>query len=82
MPPLTCCSCRWHRERIARPALRLALRLGTPLLAFALLLTIDAVRFHGEYRTYAMEKVVKFARAISPSHWTGIGSGRDWGQPR
>ena len=50
-------------------------------LLLAVLLTVDAIKFHGEYRTRATDKISSIARKVSPARW-GMGSGRDWGRPR
>jgi hypothetical protein len=59
--------------------------MSTQIKAFSLLLvvllTVDAIKFHGEYRTYATDKIAAVARKVSPAHW-GMGSGRDWSRPR
>ena len=48
----------------------------------ALLLIVDTVAFHGEYRGIVGEKLGNFFSAVSPTHWTGMGGGRDWSKPR
>jgi hypothetical protein len=59
--------------------------LGLQVKAFSLLLVllliVDAAAFHGQYRTLVGEKLVSFGSAISPTHWTGMGGGRDWANP-
>jgi hypothetical protein len=50
-------------------------------LLLAVLLTVDAIWFRGEYRTYATDKIASIARKVTPSQW-GMGSGRDWSRPR
>jgi hypothetical protein len=59
--------------------------LGLQVKAFSLLLVIllivDAAAFQGQYRTLVGGKLVSFASAISPTHWTGMGNGRDWSKP-
>jgi hypothetical protein len=59
--------------------------LGLQIKAFSLLLAVlllvDAAAFHGEYRGLALTKLGDFFAAISPSHWHGLGSGRDWSAP-
>jgi hypothetical protein len=57
--------------------------------AFSLLLValliVDALAFQGRYRDEVGGRILSFASAISPTHWTGMGGGRDWstpGQPR
>ena len=59
--------------------------LGLQVKAFsllvALLLIVDAAAFHGEYRGMVGEKLGNFLSAISPTHWTGMGGGRDWSSP-
>lgn len=51
-------------------------------LLLAVLLAVDAIWFHGEYRTYGTDKIAAIARKVSPAGWTGLGSGRDWSRPR
>jgi len=59
--------------------------LGLQIKAFSLLLVIllivDATAFQGQYRTIVGGKLASFASAISPTHWTGMGGGRDWARP-
>jgi len=55
--------------------------LGLQIKAFsvllALLLLVDAFAFQGEYRG----RLGGFLASISPTHWTGMGGGRDWSSP-
>ena len=60
----------------------LAIQLKAFALLTALLLLIDAVAFHGAYREEYGGRLVHFLAAISPSHWHGFGSGRDWRDQR
>ena len=59
--------------------------LGLQIKAFSLLLVVllivDAVAFQGQYRTLVGGKLASFASAVSPTHWTGMGGGRDWATP-
>jgi hypothetical protein len=59
--------------------------LGFQIKAFAfllvLLLIVDAAAFQGQYRILVGGKLATFASAISPTHWTGMGGGRDWSSP-
>lgn len=59
--------------------------LGLQIKAFSLLLVVllivDALAFQGQYRTVVGDKLASFASAISPTHWTGMGGGRDWSTP-
>ena len=59
----------------------LALQVKAFSLLTAVLLLVDAVAFHGEYRGVVGEKLGAFFSAVSPTHWTGMGSGRDWSKP-
>jgi hypothetical protein len=51
-------------------------------LLLAVLLTVDAIKFHGEYRTMVTDKIGSIAHKITPRHWSGLGGGRDWSAPR
>jgi hypothetical protein len=51
-------------------------------LLFMVLLAVDALKFHGEYRMIATDKISAIVHKMSPSHWNGLGSGRDWSAPR
>jgi hypothetical protein len=59
--------------------------LGLQIKAFSMLLVVllivDAVGFQGQYRTLVGGKLASFASAISPTHWNGMGGGRDWSTP-
>ena len=59
--------------------------LGIQIKAFslltAILLIVDAAAFHGEYRGIVGGKLAAFASAVSPTHWTGMGGGRNWANP-
>jgi hypothetical protein len=59
--------------------------LGMQIKGFSLLLVVllivDAAAFHGEYRTLAGDRISSFLSAISPTHWNGMGGGRDWATP-
>lgn len=59
--------------------------LGMQVKAFSLLLAVllivDATAFHGQYRDIALTKLSHVFAAISPSHWHGLGQGRDWSAP-
>lgn len=59
----------------------LALQVKAFSLLLVLLLIVDAAAFHGQYRTLVGEKLLAFASAVSPTHWTGMGGGRDWSTP-
>ena len=60
----------------------LALQVKAFSLLLVILLIVDAAAFQGQYRTLVGGKLVAFASAVSPTHWTGMGSGRDWSQPK
>ena len=50
-------------------------------LLLAVLLTVDAIKFHGEYRMLATEKIASIAHKFTPGHGIGLGGGRDWSAP-
>lgn len=50
-------------------------------LLLVILLIVDAAAFQGQYRTLVGGKLASFASAVSPTHWTGMGGGRDWQNP-
>jgi hypothetical protein len=60
--------------------------LGIQIRAFALLtavlLIVDALAFNGVYRDQYGGKLLSVLAAISPTNWTGFGSGHDWGDQR
>jgi len=60
----------------------LALQVKAFSLLLVILLIVDAAAFQGQYRTLVGGKLAAFASAVSPTHWTGMGSGRDWSQPK
>ena len=60
----------------------LALQIKAFSLLIAVLLIVDAIAFHGEYRGVVGEKLGGFLSAVSPTHWTGMGGGRDWSKPK
>jgi hypothetical protein len=60
----------------------LAIQIKAFALLAVVLLIVDAAAFHGEYRGMVGEKMAKFARAVSPAHWHGLGQGRNWSSPR
>jgi hypothetical protein len=53
--------------------------------AFALLgcvlLLVDALAFHGEYREIVGHKIALVWHKVTPSNWNGMGGGRNWGSP-
>jgi hypothetical protein len=59
----------------------LALQVKAFSLLLVILLIVDAVAFQGQYRTLVGEKLASFASVVSPTHWTGMGGGRDWSTP-
>jgi hypothetical protein len=59
----------------------LSLQVKAFSLLLLVLLIVDAAAFHGEYRDLVGGKLASFASAISPTHWTGMGGGRDWATP-
>jgi hypothetical protein len=60
----------------------LAIQIKAFALLTALLLVVDAIAFQGAYRVEYGGRIVHFLAAISPTHWTGFGSGHDWGDQR
>ena len=48
----------------------------------AVLLLVDALAFQGAYRVEYGGKFLHFLGAVSPTNWTGFGSGHDWGDQR
>ena len=60
----------------------LALQVKAFSLLVVVLLIVDAAAFHGQYRGVVGDKLLSFASAVSPTHWTGMGGGRDWSKPR
>jgi len=60
----------------------LAIQLKAFALLGAVLLLVDALAFRGAYREEYGGKVLHFLSVISPAHWTGFGSGHDWGDQR
>jgi hypothetical protein len=58
---------------------------ATQIKGFALLilvlLIVDALAYQGQYRVIVGGRLVSFASAVSPTHWTGMGEGRDWREP-
>ena len=63
-------------------AMMLALQVKAFSLLIAVLLIVDAIAFHGEYRGAVGEKLGAFFSTVSPTHWSGMGGGRDWSQPK
>jgi hypothetical protein len=59
----------------------LALQVKAFSLLLVVLLIVDAVAFQGQYRTIVGGKLATVASAVSPTHWTGMGGGRDWATP-
>jgi hypothetical protein len=59
----------------------LALQVKAFSLLLVVLLIVDAVGFQGQYRNLVGGKLGSFASAVSPTHWTGMGGGRDWATP-
>ena len=59
---------------------------GIQVKAFSLLavvlLIVDAAAFHGEYREIVGHKIASAWKAVTPSHWNGLGSGRSWTRPK
>jgi len=49
-------------------------------LLLVVLLLVDAVAFHGQYRMVVGDKLGAFATAVTPTHW-GMGGGRNWASP-
>lgn len=60
----------------------MAIQIKAFLLLFFILLIVDALAFHGEYRQHAARQVAAFFHKVDPSQWHGLGQGRDWSQPR
>lgn len=60
----------------------LAIQMKAFALLGAVLLLVDALAFGGAYREEYGGKFVSFLIAISPTHWHGFGSGRNWGDQR
>ena len=44
-------------------------------------LIVDAAAFQGQYRAVVGDELGSFASAVSPTNWSGMGSGRDWSTP-
>ena len=51
------------------------------ILLFFVLLIVDALAFHGEYRARAAHQVSVILGKVNPAHWNVGGQGRDWAQP-
>ena len=60
----------------------LAIQMKAFALLGAVLLLVDALAFGGAYRQEYGGRLLHFLTAISPTHWHGFGSGRDWGNQR
>ena len=60
----------------------LAIQIKAFALLTAVLLLVDAVAFQGAYRVEYGGKIAHFLSVISPAHWTGFGSGHNWGDQR
>jgi hypothetical protein len=60
----------------------LALQMKAFALLGVVLLLVDAAAFHGEYRGRVGHGIAYVWAKVTPSHWHGMGGGRNWGSPR
>lgn len=64
------------------PGDSMAIQIKAFTLLFFVLLIVDALAFHGEYRERAARQVTSFFNRVDPTQWHGLGQGRDWSQPK
>jgi len=65
-----------------REAIMLVLQVKAFTLLFLVLLIVDAMAFDGAYRQATGERLGNFFAAVTPTHWHGLGQGRDWSAPK